>query len=1014
MSAEFDSLFDCKRTPIYGVRLPEITITNELRRKFGAKDDCSNYDFLKQVCRDGFKKLNIPKEDHKKYADRFKYELETISELGLLDYVLLVWMVINFCNENGIALGRGRGSAAGSLILYLSGCTGIDPLKYGLFFERFISKIRAKKQVVDGILYLDGPSLMDVDIDVEYSRRGEVIKYLDTVFAKKTSKILTVTSLSGKILIKECGKIVDEKPESEMNEVTGMLPSLFGQVMDIKEAYETIPAFKDWCDKNPRSYKTALKLRGLIKNKGVHASGYLLSYDLLSESCPTELTSDKEVVSSYSKDWVALQNIKLDLLGLKTLSVVNAACNTIGIKFNDIDFEDSFIYQKLQEIQHAHGLFQIEADATLQVCQKVKPKNLNELSAVVSLSRPGAFVFVDKYANYVNTGTFESIHPFFDSVLKPNGGIAIYQEDLMSLAVKIGFSLDEGDTLRRIVTKKKADQVKEWKAKIEDKIKANNLPKEVGELFWSIVESSANYSFNRCIYEEETVKVLDKGTIKLRDVKIGDKIYAFDTKTGKSHFVTVKNVYTNRKECIEVSSGSISIRVSIDHKILSKKLDQHEFSMNRAGDLDWFGDQIKTLYGDTHITSIRDAFRKKELVNTIDLEVDSPDHNFYCNGIVVSNSHAAAYSTLTAATIYLKYKYPKEFFLSLLMMTRHENPQQPEIAKIQKEMRHFGMKLLPPHILKSNMDFSIEGNDIRYGLGSVKGISDKTISRLANFKSEQSNKFEVFEAAKQAGLGIGILSVLIQSGSLDGFTQTRSRVVLEAQLWNLLTEKEKGLCMTFGAECEYDLLKTIKKLSTELNEKSKPYIKPSRLETIKKKYQPYLEIYNQNKKSEPFANWFYETRALGYSYDSSLKGIFSPKMPNLINLQELSEVPEKSTVYIVGRVDETKEFTARNEKKTKTFKMSLSDEMGSINVLMFNDKIELNRSSNNNRLPEEEDVVIVKGQKMKDCIFAEVIGIQTIKIYTKLSELKDKHAEELEKSVDSPAPELTIQVPLSK
>jgi len=848
---DFDSQFSNMKLPLYGVRLPEFNIESRLKKQYGLKEESSNYDFLMQVCRSNFKKLNIAKEDFPKYSERVKYELETIKELGFLDYILLVWTVINYCNENSIPLGLGRGSAAGSLILYLLGVTKVDPIKYELFFERFISKIRAKKQVVDGITYLDGSLMCDVDIDICYYNRPKVIKFLEQLFAGRTSKILTLTTLSGKLLIKECGKIIDEKPETEMNEVSSLIPKTFGQVMDLKQAYGEVEQLKKWCDDNPRSYKTALKLRSLIKNKSVHASGMMLSYYPIEQSCPTELTTDKEQVSSYDMNWASISNVKLDLLGLRSVSIVDRVCKLVGIKVDELNFNDPFIYQQLQDFKTPHGCFQIEAETNFKVCKKVKPRNLEELSGVLALARPGALEFVDQYANFTTNNQYEGIHEFFDSVLSGSGGVALYQEQLMKMSNKIGFTLDEAEVLRRIVGKKKVEEVKKWQEKISEKIKENNLAPEIGDILWRILENSANYSFNK--------------------------------------------------------------------------------------------------------------------------------------------SHSMSYAALAACTVYLKFKYPQHFFLALLEMTKHEPAPLEEISKIQKELRHFGITLLGPHILKSDTDFSIQGNDIRFGLSSIKGISEKTMDKLKNFKSDQSNKFEVFQAAKEVGISIGVLSALIQAGALDGFSTSRSRVVLEAQLWNLLTDKEKVLSMEHGPDQGYDLLKTIKKLSETKNENSKLLIKETRLETIKKKYDPYLKIYQQNNKSESFANWYYENKLLGYSYNNTLIDIFHPKMPSLVSTAQISELGNNSILYLVGKVDDCSEWTSKNEKKTKVFKMIVSDEFGSIPVLTFNDKIEFNKSANSDRLPEKEDIVIVKATKKQDCLFCDTIGIQTLKIYTKLSELKEKN-----------------------
>ena len=219
-----------------------------------------------------------------------------------------------------------------------------------------------------------------------------------------------------------------------------------------------------------------------------------------------ELSSDKNPISGFDMNWVSLTNTKLDILGLRSVSVVDNACKEIGIDVEDIDLNDNFIYQNLQELRAPHGLFQIEADTNFRVCQKVKPKNLEQLSAVLALGRPGALAFVDQYSNYSNNDVYDSIHPFFDDILKSTGGVCLYQEQMMKMAHKIGFTLDEAEILRRIVGKKKVAQVREWKEKIADKVEENRLTSEwmgdkgnvdVGDVVWSVLEDSANYSFNK-------------------------------------------------------------------------------------------------------------------------------------------------------------------------------------------------------------------------------------------------------------------------------------------------------------------------------------------------------------------------------------------------------------------------------------------------------------------------------------------------------------------------------------
>ena len=864
----FSSSFARLNLPLHGVRLPSFKIEDRHLNDLALDKDASTYNFLRELCLREFTKLKLDKKKNKDvYVDRIKYELKILKDLNFIDYILLVWKVVVYCHENDIPLGLGRGSAAGSMVLYLLQITQVDPIKYGLIFERFVSKARAKKKVVDGVTYLDGSLMCDVDIDVCYYRRGEVLKYLESEFKGSTSKILTLNKLSGKLVMKECGKVVGGKEESEMNTVSTLIPKVFGQVMDIKEAYEEVPQFSTWCDRNPKVYKIALKLRNLIKNKGVHPSGILLSYDKMIESCPCELDSNKEPVSSFDMNWVSMFNVKLDVLGLRTVSVVHECCKIlketrqIDLKPDDIDLDDEFIYQNLSDLKNRHGLFQIEADANYEVCRKVKPKDLEELSAVLALGRPGAMQFIDQFADYTNNGVYEAIHPFFDDILKDTGGVALYQEQLMKMANKMGFTLDEAEILRRIVGKKKIKEVRKWKKKIRDKVEENRLSSEwlgskgevdVGDVLWQVLEDSANYSFNK--------------------------------------------------------------------------------------------------------------------------------------------SHSISYASLAAITTFLKFKYPKEFFLALLKMTRFEPDPIAEIAKVSRELPRFGIKLLSPNLLKSEMDFSIEGDNIRFGLTSIKGISDKSVQKLESFKNKYSNKFEVFQGAGEAGIGVGILSALIQAGSLeDEFKHSRSYIVAEAQLWNLLTSREKVKAFDLAEEKKCDLMEVVKYLNKELkDDKGKPFIKDSRMETIRRHFKPYKQIYDKNRSNEDFANWYYENALLGYTHGKFLRKV-SSEYSHLESIEAALNKDERSRVNFIGTVEDT--YSAKSRKGTPYLRLTIKDETGLCTVMVFTQKNRDNiancKRDNGGILPVKKGIVIVKGTKMDgDTVFADLVRVQDQKIFMKLSEIK--------------------------
>ena len=833
--------------PLHGVRLPTFDIENKYKHELGVSEDIHNYAFLKALCEKGLKEKKLPKSS---YQERLEYELETLESLGFTDYILLVWDVINFCKKNDIAIGLGRGSAAGCLVLFLIGVTGIDPIKYELFFERFVSKVRAKKKIVHGITYLDGSLMVDIDVDVCYYNRQKVLQYLRDKFEGKTSKILTVNTLNTRLLIKECGKIVSEETDQEMTKVSALIPKVFGKVKSLAEAYEEVEEFKIWADKNKEAYKIALKLQGLVKNKGVHPSAIALSYDLLEDSCPVELSSDKNPVSSFDMNWVSISNVKLDILGLRCASVIDDVCKQLEINKEDINLNDPFIYRHFQDLKTPHGLFQIEAETNFKVCQKVKPRNLEELSAVLALARPGALSYVDQYANYTNNNTYDVIHPFFEDILSTTGGVCLYQEQMMKMANKIGFTLDEAEILRRIVGKKKISEVRKWKKKIKEKVAENNLEPEISNVLWKVLEDSAHYSFNK--------------------------------------------------------------------------------------------------------------------------------------------SHSIAYAAQAALTTYLKFKHPKEFFLALLKMSRHEPEPIPEISKIHREMNELGVSLLPPHLIKSQMDFSIENDGIRFGLLSIKGISDKSIEKLQKFKNKYSTKFEIFEAAKKAGVDMGILCALIQAGSFEGFNQSRTRVVYEAQVWNTLTSREKVLVHKFGKKFDYDLIKIIKYLYTHKNPDGKLYILEKRQGTIKKKVSKYNDIYKQNNKSEDFANWYYENKLLGYTYGIRLIDIWSNYTNNLITLNTAKNCAPDSRVKVVGFV-EGKPFRGTSRNGNPYFRFNLSDENKQIKIMIFNDKMWDAIGKDGSKAPTDGEIVIVKGVTKDEVIFADEIYPQRKNsIYTKLADLKGK------------------------
>jgi len=865
---------------LHGVRLPQFQIEKKYYDRLSISDKADNATFLKELCRKAFVEKGLGQATNKaEYEDRAKMELEVFRDLGFTDYVLLIWDILNFCHENDIPVGPGRGSAAGSLVLYLIGITNIDPIKNGLYFERFVSKSRAKKTVVDGITYLDGSLLPDVDSDICYYKRYKVIDYIQNKFPGRTCKILTVNTLSGKLVLKEAVKTVLEYAEDDVKVLAGYIEKVFGVVESLHKAETKEGEIKKWVSlpkkkyeftTNKQTYEIARKLEDLPKNFGVHPSALVVSYDKLENFCPVQLAKVKKeeegseihTVSGFDMNWVAEFAVKVDVLGLRSVSIVDDVCKMLKLDINSVDLSDPKIYQPLQDLRTPHGIFQIEANTQYKACKDVKPNSLAEVSDLMALARPGALDYIKNYVENKGGKEVVKVHPELDKILGETKNVALYQEQMMQIAHKVfGFTLDEAEILRRIVGKKKVDQMPEWKEKVYKKAEENGLSKEIGDMYWKILDDSSNYSFNK--------------------------------------------------------------------------------------------------------------------------------------------SHSVSYATLATWTLYLKFNHPQYFFLALLKMAKHEPKPLEEISKISKELHYFNIKLLPPDLLLSDMEFRIEGRDIRYGLGSMKSVSEKTMAALTTFRSEDvsskvTNKFQLFQAAKQAKLNIGVLSVLIQAGALASLKGSRSYNVMEAQVFNKLSDTEKRFLLDMGEEFNYDVfvaLKTIVKEKRMRENGKTPIIKDTRYATIQKHCEKYLKIYQMNAKNEPLANWFFENKLLGYSYSSTLYDILKGEIKGLSPLEDFDTYEQNDKVVFAGVVKEAK--ASKSKKGKNMFRLVVEDGNKSLGTIMFDHtfdewKMDHRDEAGKPIFPEEEDIVVIVGKKSNDIVFLDNMTVLDGKVYLKLSELKDK------------------------
>ncbi len=850
----FDSFTDYNDCEPAGVELPKTPVNEATLNELGLNSNSSNKEIMYELARKGLRDKGIVNYDNKNiYFERTKQELDILDDLGFTDYILLNWDILNYCHEHNIPTGAGRGSAAGSLVLFLLGVTNIDPIPHDLFFERFVSKSRAKKVLdKDGKEFLVGSLLPDVDSDISYEKRQQVIKYIEEVHKGKTAKILTFNTFSSKLCIREATKYFDGSKEDEAGRVSDMIPKIHGKVFSLSKAEEESEKFSDWVKGHKKTFENALKIEGLTKNSGVHPSGIAICSTDIEDVVPLQKTKDGDLVTAYDMNDVADLMVKFDILGLRTLTIAHKTCQKIGLELEEVDENDSYIYDTLQNFKHPVGLFQISADTNFRVCQDVKPRTIDELSDVVALARPGALQFLDEYINQKYRPTELNLQEDLDEILSWSKNVILYQEQLMQIAHKVfGLTLDEAETLRRIVGKKKADEMPKWREKIYNAGFEKGLEDRICDFYWSALEASADYSFNK--------------------------------------------------------------------------------------------------------------------------------------------SHSFAYANLAAKTVYLKYKHPKEFFLSVLESAEFEPEPLKTINSVNEELSDFGIKLLPPSLFKSEINFKIEGSDIRYGLNSIKGISLKSLQSLIDFRGlEFNNKYEVFSAAKQCGINISVLAALIQAGTMDDKTENRSRLVLEAQAFNLLTDREKRNFVKIGERFGFDILNSISEVvkKSVLGDDNKPIISEKRFGTFKRNFSKYREIYNKNKTHEKFTNWWYENSLLGYSYSHTLNDCFEADYGRLETLKESCLLSSTDKFKTVCQVKDF--FTRISTNGNKYMMMEVSDNTASTKLLLMDNQREdkLSNFLASNKL-KKEDIIIINATKSDGgTSFVDTIKVVDTKILMKTRDIK--------------------------
>jgi len=454
-------------------------------------DEVPSRDLLEELCFEGLKKLYPDKP--REAVERLEHELDVIEKMGFVDYFLIVHDFIRYAEKNGIPVGPGRGSAAGSIVSYTLGITKIDPLKYGLLFERFLNEGRNEPP--------------DIDIDFCKERREEVIEYVKNKYGRDcVCQIATFGTLAAKGVVRDVARVLDVE-YARADRIARLIPE--GPRITLKRAVEMEPELAELVKHDPvvkKIFEIGAKLEGLIRNPGTHAAGVVISDKPIPEYSP--LFKSGDIVSTqYDKQAVEKVGLmKMDFLGLVTLTIIDSAVKMIRenrgveIDINAIPLDCKEVYDMLGR-GDTIGVFQLESSGMQDLVKKLKPDRFEDIIALVALYRPGPLGtgMVDRYIDCKHGRSEpEYFHPKLKKILEPTYGLFLYQEQIIQAAHEIaGFSLSKADTFRKAMGKKQPEIMARYEEDFLSGCVKNGIPRATAERIFNNIKHFAEYGFNK-------------------------------------------------------------------------------------------------------------------------------------------------------------------------------------------------------------------------------------------------------------------------------------------------------------------------------------------------------------------------------------------------------------------------------------------------------------------------------------------------------------------------------------
>ena len=462
--------------------------------EFKLPSGVDHFDYIKRLCFEGLKKRY---ENYSEHLERLKYELDVINNMGFTDYFLIVWDFVKYAKENGIYVGPGRGSAAGSLVSYCLDITTIDPIKYNLIFERFLNPARI--------------TMPDIDMDFCIERRGDVINYVREKYGyNNVAQIITFGTLSARSVIRDVGRVISV-PYADVDVIAKMIQATPGQTIEnalnenqrLRDKYNANPKIKEMID-------IAKELEGLPRHASTHAAGVVITGREVSDYVPLALSDEQPVTQYVMTTLEELGLLKMDFLGLRNLTVIKNTVNNIKLyngeelDINKIDMNKKEVYSLIAS-GNTDGVFQLESAGMKNFMRELKPSCMEDIIAGIALYRPGPADSIPKYIESNNThNKITYKHPMLQPILESTYGCIVYQEQVMQIVQTMaGYSLGRADVLRKAMGKKKPEVImKEKNAFIygDDEVCGavkNGVPEAVAESIFNDMADFGKYAFNK-------------------------------------------------------------------------------------------------------------------------------------------------------------------------------------------------------------------------------------------------------------------------------------------------------------------------------------------------------------------------------------------------------------------------------------------------------------------------------------------------------------------------------------